>query len=232
MSASKEQIAAYADGELEGDALREVEAEVLASPELQAQVAAHRRLKARLAAHFQPLAEGPVPDRLIGLVRREPAENVVDLAAARERTRPRPLRFAWAGPALAASLVIAMVGYGMILRSAPDYATGDVAAALDSQLAATQARDAPVRVLLSFRDGDGRFCRGFSSTGQSGVACRDDRGWRLDKVIPGQTPQAGEYRQAGSAEAEVLSAIQELAQGPALNADDERNAMRAGWRRR
>jgi hypothetical protein len=113
-----------------------------------------------------------------------------------------------------------------------DYAVGDVAAALDHQLVATQPAGAPVRILLSFRDGEGNFCRGFSSAGQSGVACRDGRGWRLGKVIGSQLTRTGEYRQAGSADAEVLSAIQDLAQGPALDQEGERNAIRAGWRKK
>jgi hypothetical protein len=230
MNPSKEQIAAYADGELEGDALREVEAAVAADPELQAQVAAHRKLKARLAGHFMPLVDEPVPERLRDLLRQDRADTVVDLAAARERARPPAPRFRWAGPALAASLVVAMVGYGVSQRSAGDYAAGEVALALDSQLVAAQSQDAPIRILLSFRDGEGSFCRGFSSAAQSGVACRDERGWKLIRAIGGEQAQAGEYRQAGSAEAEVLSAMQELAQGPALDAEGERNAMRAGWR--
>lgn len=231
MSVSKEIIAAYADGELEGEALREVKAAVAADPELQAQVAAHHRLKAMLGAHFGPVAEEPVPERFLELLRQGPANNVVDFAAARERTRHPAPRFAWFGPALAASLVVALVGYGVGQRGVRDYAVGDVAAALDSQLVATQPREAPVRILLSFRDGEGNFCRGFASAAQSGVACRDGRGWRLGKVIGGEKAQASEFRQAGSAETEVLAVIQDMADGPALDAQGEEAARRGGWRK-
>lgn len=232
MTLPKETIAAYADGELDGEALREAEAALAADPELQAQVEAHRALKARLSAHFAPIAEMPVPEHLIRAVKG--GAEVVDFAAVAARKRapaaPRP-RFAWFGPALAASLAVAVVGYGISQRSVHDYAVGDVAAALDSQLVATQPAGAPVRVLLSFRDGEGHFCRGFSSQDQSGIACRDGRGWKLGKVFGGDRAQSGEYRQAGSADADVMAAIQDMAQGSALDAQGELDARRDGWRK-
>lgn len=241
MSPSKETIAAYADGQLEGDALREVEAAIAAEPELRAQVEAHQALKARLSGHFAPLMDRPVPERFVELLKDAPdRDNVVEFAAApsRKRAGAAAPRFRWFAPALAASLMIALVGYGVSQRSVRDYAVGDVATALDRQLVATQPGQAPVRILLSFRDGEGRFCRGFSSEAQSGIACRDGRGWKLGKVIGGEKASGGEnagvgeYRQAGSADGEVLAAIQDLAQGPALGDREERNAMQAGWRRK
>ena len=234
MKPSPEMIAAYADGELEDDALREVEAAIAADPELAAQVASHRTLKVRLSAHFAPLMDRPVPERLLGLLKEPPAsDNVVDFdASARKRVVIAAPRFRWVGPALAASLAVVLVGYGLSQRSARGYAVGEVATALDSQLVATQPNQAPVRVLLSFRDAEGRFCRGFSSRTQAGIACRDGRGWKLGKVIGGGKAGAGEYRQAGSADGEVFAAIQDLAQGPALDEQEEREAMRAGWRNR
>lgn len=234
MRPSSDMIAAYADGQLEGDALREVEAAIAADLELEAQVAAHRALKARLSAHFAPLMDRPVPERFVELLKDAPTgDNVVDFAArGRKRAMTAAPRFRWAGPALAASLVVALVGYGVSQRSVQGYAVGDVATALDSQLVASQPSQAPVRILLSFRDGEGRFCRGFSSEAESGVACRDGQGWKLGKVIGGEKPQSGEYRQAGSADAKVLAAIQDLAQGPALDDREERSAMQAGWRKK
>lgn len=231
MSLPKETIAAYADGQLEGEGLREAEAAITADPRLQKQVEAHRALKYRLSAHFAPIVEASVPGHLVRAVRGGRAE-VIDIAAVdRKRTIYAPPRFAWAGPALAASLVVALVGYGFSQRSVDDYAVGDVANALDSQLVATQPPQAPVRILLSFRDGEGNYCRGFSSTAQSGVACRDGRGWKLGKVIEGEKAEADEYRQASSAGAEVLAAIQDMAGGPALDAQGEESARRAGWRK-
>jgi anti-sigma factor RsiW len=231
MTPSPETIAAYADGELEGEALREVEAAVAADPALQAQVAAHRALKRRLGAHFAPTAEESVPDSLVRAVRG--GGEVVDFAdAARRRARPAassPWR-RYAGPALAASLVLGLVGVGLRQQQSSTYAPGEIAVALQGQLAETQSPQAPVRILLSFRDDAGAFCRGFSSAAQSGIACKDDRGWRLRKVVGGEEAAAGDYRQAGSADADVLAAIQDMARGEALDAQAERSAMQRGWR--
>ncbi|MEW9855979.1 anti-sigma factor family protein [Novosphingobium sp. M1R2S20] len=229
-------IAAYADGELEGEVLREVEAAIAADPKLQAEVDAHLALKVRLAKRFAPLLDRPIPTRFTALLAGGEAENkVVDYAeAVRKRAKPSVPGLHWrsfAGGALAASLVLALVAFGLSQQSSAGYAEGQLAAALDSQLVETQSPQASVRILLSFRDGGGRFCRGFSSAAQSGVACHDERGWKLRKVIGGQKAGEGEYRQAGSAEAEVLSAIQDTAQGTALDAEGERNAMLAGWRK-
>lgn len=230
MKLSPEIIAAYADGELEGEALREVEAAVAADPALQAEVQAHQALRRRLGAHFAPVAQELVPESLVRAVRG--GGEVVDFAeAARRRARPAaasPWR-RYVGPALAASLVMGLVGVGLRQQSS-GYAQGEIALALQDQLVETQPPQAPVRILLSFRDGAGAFCRGFSSAAQSGIACKDDRGWRLRKVVGGEKAASGDYRQAGSADADVLAAIQDVARGEALDAQAERSAMQRGWR--
>lgn len=238
MTISPERLAAYADGELDADEARAVEAKIAADADLQAQLAAHRALRDRLAAHFAPIAQQPVPERLRQMLTAgvdEPAgeSNVIDFATA-TRTRRAPTSLpGWAriaGPALAASLVLALVGFG--LRPSGDYASGDLASALDSQLAATQPADAPVRVLLSFRDGQGEYCRGFTGAARSGIACRDDRGWRLRTLLGGASGTATEFRQAGSADMAVMAAAQDMASGSALDAQEEQAAIRRRWQAR
>lgn len=222
-----EQIAAFADGQLEGAELERIAAAIAADPALEKQVAAHRALARRLGAHFAPIAAEPVPDHLAALLK-APQDNVASLADARAR-RKGPPRWAWlAGPALAASLVLALT-----LRPASDagYADAQLASALDSQLVAGQQADAPVRVLLSFRDAGGAYCRAFERAASAAIACRDAQGWQLrnhSAASSGGAP-AGEYRQAGSA-GDVLAAAQAMAAGPALTAEEELAARRNGWR--
>ena len=222
-----EQIAAFADGQLEGAELERIAAAVAADPALEKQVAAHRALAQRLGAHFAPVAAEPVPDHLAALLK-APQDNVASLADARAR-RKGPPRWAWlAGPALAASLVLALT-----LRPAGDagYADAQLASALDSQLVAGQQADAPVRVLLSFRDSGGAYCRAYERAASAAIACRDAQGWQLrnhSSASSGGAP-AGEYRQAGSA-GDVLAAAQAMAAGPALSAEEELAARRNGWR--
>ena len=233
MSVTPEQLAAFADGELDPARARAIEAEIAGDAGLQAQLAAHLALKAKLAAHFAPITQQPVPDwlreRLTDTPRPATVVDFADAVSKRERRRSLP-SWGWvAGSAVAAALVVALFAFGS--GHGDRYAEGELVAALDNQLIATQRPDAPVRILLSFRDSGGQFCRGFSGASQAGIACRDESGWRLRKSVnakPG--PRSGEYRQAGSGEAEVLAAIQEMAAGPALDADAEREAMRHGWR--
>lgn len=233
MTISPELLAAFADGELDAETARNVEAELAGSPKLQADLAAHCALRARLSAHFAPIAEQPVPDRLREAVIGDgSAPTVIDFASEARQRRWAVLPARWgriAGPALAASLVLALVGYG--LRPSDDtYAQGELAQALDGQLAATQKADAPIRVLLSFQDGQGQYCRGFTGKAHSGLACHDDRGWRLLKTFSGTGSGSTEYRQAGSPDMVVLAAIQNMAVGAALDAAEEEQAARQRWR--
>jgi hypothetical protein len=42
--------------------------------------------------------------------------------------------------------------------------------------------------------------------------------------------ERGQYRQAGSADARIMTTIQDMADGPALDAEEERRASRTNWR--
>lgn len=233
MTVSPELLAAYADGELDAETARTVEAEVAGDAQLQADLAAHRALRARLSAHFAPIAEQPIPDRLRQMVTSpdQAESNVIDFAAQAERRRAPVMQARWvryAGPALAATLVLAFVGFGLRSKDS-GYAAGDLAQALDGQLVATQPADAPVRVLLTFQDKQGQYCRGFSGQARSGIACRDDRGWRLMKVLDGAKGSDTEYRQAGSPNMAIMAAAQDMAAGEALDAEQEEKALHSGW---
>jgi hypothetical protein len=233
MTISPELLAAYADGELDAGTARTVETEIARDPQLQADLAAHRALRSRLATHFAPIVEQPVPDRLrkAVLADGEPS-SVIDFVEQARKRRAPVLPARWGrivGPALAASLVLALFGYR--LRPVENsYAQGEVASALDSQLVATQKTDAPVRILLSFQDRQGHYCRGFAQSARAGLACRDARGWRLLRTFRGPKNDATEYRQAGSPDMEVMAAAQNMAAGEAFDAAQEEQAARQRWR--
>ena len=223
MSVTREELAAYAYGEIDGTRAREVAAAIEVDPALKAQVEAHRTLKARLGTHFAPILDAPLPERLTAPLRRDES-RVIDLAAARERRIPR---WTWiATPALAASLALAV----FVPRGGDGYASGALAETLDTQLVAAQPADATTRLLLSFRDEAGSYCRAFAGEAQSGIACRDAEGWRLVTEGEGASAQAGEYRMAGNPAAEMLERAQAMATGPALDAAAEQAAKARGWR--
>lgn len=232
MTVTREELAAFADGELTGERAARVAAAVAADPALAGEVEAHRALRARLADHYAPVATAPVPDRLAALLTPPPEADVVDFAEAKERREARRTvpRWGWiVGPALAASLALVLLVPGSGDDAAP-YADPQLATVLDSRLVAEQAPGADTRVLLSFRAQGGEFCRVFSGEGRGGIACRDGEGWRLEALGEGSAGAATDYRMAGASDAALLSRAQDMAQGPALDAEAEAEAKANGWR--
>lgn len=232
MTITPEDIAAFADGELSGEHEAQVAAAIEADPELAQQVARHKSLKAMLAGHYSPVLDQPVPDRLAAMLSRPQPAEVVDFAAARERreSRRRLPHWGWiAGPALAASLALAVFlpGQG---SEAPAYADTQLAGVLDDRLVADQSPGDETRVLLSFRTEEGRYCRAFSASAGGGIACRDEAGWKLEALGEGSEGASTDYRMAGAGDAEILALAQEMAAGPALDAQGEQAAREQGWR--
>lgn len=230
-----EELAAWADGEIVGERAEQIAAAVAVDPDLAAQVAAHRALKDKLSAHFAPIAAEPVPARfseMLGTASAAdtPPAEVVDFAAARQRIEERRKpRWGWAaGTAIAASLVVvALLPRGWNTDNA-GYADTQLAGVLETTLVGEQGDFPETRVLLSFRNEGGEFCRAFSQGQQGGIACRDGSGWRMEAMGVGAPVQNSEFRQAGASE--ILSAAQLMADGPALDAEAEAAAREAGWR--
>ncbi|NNC60022.1 MAG: hypothetical protein HKO05_08520 [Erythrobacter sp.] len=236
MSVTKEMIAAYADSQLTGEELVRVEAAIAADPALAHEVEAHRALKGTLDAHYAPLLDQPVPSRLTEMLHPQPdteSAEIVSFAAARQKRGLAPVVRRWAplaGPALAASLVLALWQPWQGGGVAPDgYAETQLASALDTQLVAEQGRDAQTRILLSFENSDGQFCRAFRGNDTGGIACRDDTGWKLERQFGLDGAQATEFRQAGS-ESDLMAAAQDMAVSGALDPEGEAAAKRQGWR--
>ena len=181
-----------------------------------------------LAARFDPVLADPVPARLTKPI--EDAAKVVslnDVRAARQSLWQRPqFRFA-AGSAIAASLVIAVL-VGERGGTPNGYADSQLAAALDGTLSGQTAPDG-TKLLLSFRDARGSACRGYASPSVGGIACRDDQGWKLNMIGHTGVTSTTQYQQAGSADAAIMAAAQDMAVGPAFDASAEAAARKADW---
>ena len=239
MKITEEILAAYADGELTGADRDKAEQAIAADPALAAKLKAHQALKARLAAHYAPIAEQSVPPHLAALLGgtadhagESESGGVVSFAAERRKRGLAPMVRRWApfaGPALAASLVLAVLQPWQ--GGTPEgYAEPDLAAALDTQLAASQPADAQTRILLSFERKGGGLCRAWRGSQSGGIACHDDTGWKIERQFALGAAAGGEFRQAGS-ETELLAAAQDMAAGGALDAAAEQAARAQGWRR-
>jgi anti-sigma factor RsiW len=229
MTIDPETLMAYADGELDPIAAKRVERAMAADPALAEEVARHRALRARIAASFAPIAEAPVPDRLAALAR----SNLIAFPA----PTPRPVSVRWRAPAaLAACLMLGLVlgrtwpgGGSVTTHGGRLYASGPLAHALDTQLA---AMDGAVKLPVSFHGRDGAYCRVFTSAASDGIACHDGLGWALRQTRSGSGAPSrdGGYAQAGSADAALMASAQEMMAGDPLDAAGEARARAAGWR--
>jgi len=221
----EEMLMAYADGELDALTTKRVERAIAEDPALAAKVEAHRSLRAQLAAAF-PL--GTEADPLEAMIRAAP----VPLAPRRAPAWRQPWLQA---AAMAASLVIGvMVGSqwsgGPVTtdRSGALVASGSLANALNRQLASDAGE---TRMLVTFRNAQGEYCRVFAGRATDGIACRTDDQWRLVRTGAPASSAATDYRQVASADPELMAAAQALAKGEPLDAAQERQALRAGWRK-
>jgi hypothetical protein len=238
-------LAALVDGELAADEVARIEAAAAQDASLAARLKVARDLRHGVAAAYAEAAAEPVPERLLRAARG--AGEVVDLARVRagrdRRGLPRSL-VQWG--ALAASLAAAFVVGRLAAprlspsavigsdRSGAMLAEGPLAQALQTQLAATQSRDAPVKIGVSFQAASGDFCRTFTTRGGAslaGVACREPRGWRIQMAMAASPAAGSTYRLAGEeTPAPVLQAMDQLIRGAPLDAAGEASAKAAGWR--
>ncbi|WP_421847858.1 anti-sigma factor family protein [Novosphingobium sp.] len=242
MTITPEQLAAFADGELPEAEAQEIAKAVAQDADLARKVAQHRALRAQLSAHFAPIMDAPIPDRLTAALK-APQAQVIDLAAARlaraskqspslpDQRQASWRRWAWiAAPALAASLALVVL-LPKHQDTGPAYATGPLAEALGNQLSASTPGATQTRILLSFKDGTGTYCRAFSGAAQAGIACHDERGWQLRKVLGAAAGPSNDYRQAGSADAALMAMAQDMAPDGALDAAQEQEAKARGWQK-
>lgn len=225
-------VAAFVDDELDDLTAHRIAREAETDAALAAEIARLRGLKARLTAHYAPIMQEPVPDRLRSLLA---VDDTLDTSLAQRRDAKRA-RFSpvhWG--AIAASLVLGLTIGMRPWMPAADVATeagalvaaGQLAGALDTQLASNQPGDAAVRIGLSFEDKAGRYCRSFESPTLAGIGCHDDGRWQLEQTFGGRAH--ADYRQASSGE--IGAAAAAMMAGQALDAEGEREARNAGWQR-
>jgi hypothetical protein len=230
MSLSDEKLMAYADGELDAAERAEIEAALAQDGSLRERVEAHRRLRARLSRAFDGALTEPAPEQLRAAAGVRAAE-IVNLS---ERRAAKWSAREWG--AMAASVAAGLlIGVGVMNAQSPPIAAtedgliarGALAGALNTQLASDEV--GAVRIGLSFRSQDGRYCRTFDLTRSetSGLACRDEDVWAV--AMTTQSASGGEIRMAG-ASAEILAAVDEMIEGEPLDAAGETRARDAGWR--
>jgi len=240
MTINREMLAAYAEGQLNEEGRALVDAAMAADPSLAEVIAQHRALRERLQARFNPVLTMPVPDKLANAVRVSPPKaeiadlNVARAAKADKMRNPAFMRWAMGGSIAAALAIGLVVGNQMPGGGSPSGMDGQVIAqgALDEALTKQPASMAqqPVKVLLSLRDTEGRYCRVFQASETAGIACRNEDRWAIERLQKGKPLPGEQYRQVGSELGEIMTAAQDMASKGALNPEQEQEALKSGWK--
>jgi hypothetical protein len=233
-----EKFFAWLDGELPPGEAARIEAEVAADPRLSLLAEEHRKMTAGLRRAFGEVETQPVPDRLAGILSQE-GGKVVNLAEVRERRSHRTPPSLWVQMgALAATLAIGIVTGNLLTGgvSSPIGAEGgrlvasaELEEALHARLASMPADSGP-RIGLTFRDKSGTICRTFEEQATSGLACREGGDWRIRSLYQSPEGQASDYRMASGQDPQLMEAVEASIDGEPFDAEQERAAMRQGWR--
>jgi hypothetical protein len=230
-----ELLSQYLDGELPGKS--DLEQRLAAEPELRAVLERMQAQDSRLHSAFNKADVEHVPASITRLLQPVPADVLA---------RPRRATPAW-GYALAASLAVAVCG--TLLSQWGEQGSHGGTAGLDSALAAALENtpssgsdwlalpdNRAVRPVLSFQSNNGQWCREYllSNAGSHwhGVACRTSNdGWANGILAAtGPSGSASEYRPAGAANPEQVSAYIELqAGGIPLSAEQEKQLIEQHW---
>lgn len=222
---------AWLDGELPEPQASAMAARVAADSELAAFADQHRALSNRLSAAFAPVLAAPVPDRLQPAPQPQTAE-VIDFAA-----RARRRQWSFAGLAAAASLALGLlIGTNVLREGGGSFrstggqlaAAGPLDTALDRQLAAVGEQNG-VRIGLSFKDRDGRYCRTFAAEAQNGLACRTGEDWAIESLVRSGAAQ-GDYRMASGQDPALSALIDSRLAGEAFDPAAEAQAVAQHWK--
>ena len=250
MGITDQLLMAYVDGELSPDLAALILSRLETEPDLLQRLEEHQRLRRELSAVYGSVMGEPLPPSLTALLSRESAQAapppVIPLFRL-PRVEPGSAfsRLGGAWPVLAAAAAAAVFGVGLSeVRHAGDpltragdgriVASGPLASSLEHGLA-TDATGSGAKIMASFADRTGRYCRVFQSAAgghDDGVACKSGGRWLVVALAngAGSEPTTG-YRQASSSlSPSVATAVDELQASSALTPEQEREARTQQWR--
>lgn len=236
-----ETLMRWGDGELSPVESARLEAAALTDAELAGRMQALRRLRMAARGAFPAAVDARDADlaRLIAVGRVARASPFAGIGRALVESFAPRQAVAWAGLATAAFVGGVLVGPllgrgdgGLRVSSNGGLADAGLVRVLDTRLAAEGADGEGRAVGLTFRDGQGRWCRTFQARedGVAGLACRRRDGWTMQVLAP-LGAAGGEVRTASSDTPEpVLAAVDAAIVGQAADAGAEARARDAKWR--
>lgn len=228
------------DGELTPDQGAAIDAAAENDPALAARLATLRGLRSGLRDAF-PAQADPRDQALAALIAAGPTKAASPLAGLGSRLReafaPR-LAPVWAGAAAACFVIGLMVGNlggeaagGLRLADNARIADPGLIRVLDRGLAADGPDARGRSVGLTFRTGEGGWCRTFvdESAVVDGLACRRGEDWTVLALASHPGP-GGELRTASAGTPlNILAAVDALIEGETLDAVAEARARDDGW---
>lgn len=248
MSFSDEILMAYADGQLGQATRRAVELAMQRDAALAQRVAHYQSARQRMG--------GPRHGATVVQLAAVRATRAATQQAARKARRS--WRWSWLEWGALVLVLILGVAAGKFLladwqpdpQSQPSLAWRDGALQAQGRLALA-LEQAPggvagvyggsVRILSSFVEAGGGYCRSFSATGNvqdmAGLACKSRGGWKVAVLVQQPRPAnaaqgAGQLRQAATElPAAVQAVVEQRNSGVLLDAAAEQEAMRKGWQR-
>ena len=259
MAYSDETLSAFIDGELPSEEAATIETAQNADPALRERIARLRRADETVRAAYSEAAEGPIPEKVLQLLKtdgdRPPSEQGAEIV-------PFPVRLArraaanWP-TALAASLAL-VIGYGASdifdptgthqLASADGFRVDGAISPAHPMFAALETgRSAQVykvgtdgglsvEPVLSFEAEDGGYCREFlaydAATRVHGVACRGAQTWNVNVAVksPALTgAQAGYTTASAQGDRLIGDFVGRAMTGEAFDEDAEKALIDKGW---
>lgn len=236
-------IAAYLDGQMSAADLASFEADLEQDPALAEAVARFGANDGLLRAAFEPPMQEPVDDALltrmglgsadvVNLVDRRPSKPSV---AANDDAR-RWARWRWpAAGAIAAALVVTvMTQTGQAPTTEQQFA--QAMETLASGQSVALASGEAITPVLTFKAGDGRYCREFSRSGATaatGIACRGGSGWVIEAEAKGanQSKSGNQIATADGADSGKLDeAYARLKASDPVDGDTEKALIAVSWR--
>lgn len=229
-----ERLAAWLDGALSPNEAAAFEREMEADPALARRAQEWKANDAFIAGALAPIAEAPIDADLLARMGLGLEQAAVPQASAVPRAAndnpPWWRRHALPlGGAVAASLAAAL-----LLAVPGGSQRDDFSVALDTTPSLGQVRLADGRTIqptLTVRAADGRWCREYRSGAESGLACRDGEGWKVEATGKRSGPDgSGDIGLAAGADGSALdAAYSRIGAGDPLGGAEEARLIAKGW---
>ena len=110
-------------------------------------------------------------------------------------------------------------------------ARGELARALENQLASEQSGGERVLFGLTFKAHDGNYCRSFvlRAARTAGLACRVGSDWQVPATDSSLVSEGGMQQASSALPPSILRIIEARMEGTALDAEGEKNARLGTW---